>query len=651
MKNFKPAVRVITVILSMAACSPVHDGHRVEIDVSRTGSPIEEYIYGQFIEHLGKCIYGGLWAEMLEDRKFFYPVTYDFSPWGTGEDVYWESGDFVFLDASPWQVIGGEETVSMNHSDPYTGQQSVSIRKMPGSAKAGIRQAGLGVISGKPYLGHIVLGGDKSVLPISVLLFSGPDTVVYRISEISPCFEIYPVEFTPGFSSDSAVFEIFTSGEGELRIGTVSLMPSDNLNGWRRDVVELLKELNSPVYRWPGGNFVSGYNWMDGIGERDKRPPRKNPAWKGVEPNDVGIHEYMDLMKLIDAEPFIAVNTGLGTVGEAAREVEYCNGSSDTEMGKLRALNGHPEPFNVKWWAVGNEMYGSWQLGHMPLEDYVKKHNQAAEAIRRVDPEARLIGVGEVGEWSKTMLSECSDHMDLLSEHIYVKQAVNISDHIGLLARQVEKVANAHRSYLETIPGLKEKNIRIAMDEWNYWYGPYVYGELGVQYHHKDGLGVARGLHEFFRNSDIYFMANYAQTVNVIGCIKTSPTSASFETTGLSLKLYRNHFGIIPVKVEHNNPNLDVSAALTPDRKMITVAVVNSSAAAETILLDFGGVHVSGKARKWIIHHEDPDAFNTPGMEPQVNISGSEIRLRRNTLYVPEYSIVMIALEILQAEG
>ena len=174
-------------------------------------------------------------------------------------------------------------------------------------------------------------------------------------------------------------------------------MPADNILGWRADTLALLKELDSPVYRWPGGNFVSGYDWKDGIGDPDRRPPRKNPAWKGVEPNDVGLHEFMDLMREIGAEPFVAVNTGLGEVDAAAEQVQYANGAADTPMGKLRAENGHPQPFGVEWWAIGNEMYGDWQLGHMPLEQYVEKHKAVVDAMRAVDPTIRPIAVGAVG--------------------------------------------------------------------------------------------------------------------------------------------------------------------------------------------------------------------------------------------------------------
>jgi alpha-N-arabinofuranosidase len=374
----------------------------------------------------------------------------------------------------------------------------------------------------------------------------------------------------------------------------------------------------------------------------DKRPPRKNPAWKGVEHNDVGLHEYMQLMEIIDAEAFVAVNTGLGTVQEVAEQIAYCRGDQETPLGKLRAENGSPAPFNIRWWAVGNEMFGNWQLGHMPLKDYVQKHNDMAKAIWAVDSTAKLIGVGAVGEWSETMLTECADYMNLISEHIYDKELDSLQAHILQIKKSIKRVADAHRGYREKIAGLKEKDIRIAMDEWNYWYGDYIYGELGVRYHQKDGLGIAMGLHEYFRNSDIYYMANYAQTVNVIGAIKTTQTASAFETTGLVLKLYRNQFGTIPVKIESTNPNLDISAALTEDQSALTIAVVNMDSISQSLQLDLGEITLSKQGQQWVIQNSNPEAYNTPSEQPQVVIEEQVLDFSKKVLEVPGYSVKMI---------
>jgi alpha-N-arabinofuranosidase len=642
-----PIVLASVLILSTCNTPKDEDSMKVNIDILKRGVPIEKYIYGQFIEHLGKCIYGGIWAEMIEDRKFYYPVTWDFDPFGSDDDPYWNTGPYPYLKASPWQVIGREETVTMDKSNPFTGEHTPIISLPKGSGKKGVRQGGLGFIKGKSYQGRIILAGDESVLPVNIHLLSRTgESIELRINEISMDYISYPVTFTSSFDCDSTTIEIFSEGHGRFSIGTVSLMPSDNIKGWRKDVVDLMKELNSPVYRWPGGNFVSGYNWKDGIGDRDRRPPRKNPAWKGVEHNDVGIHEYMDLMEILDTEPFIAVNTGLGTVEEVSEEIEYCNGSPETPMGKLRAENGQKEPYKVKWWAVGNEMYGEWQLGHMPLSEYVKKNNAMAEAIWEKDPEAKLIAVGAVGEWSETMLSESSEHMNLLSEHIYVQELDNVQEHALQLRESIRRVADAHRKYRKELESLSDKNIRIALDEWNYWYGDYIYGELGVRYHHKDALGVAIGLHEFFRNSDIYFMANYAQTVNVIGCIKTTATTSGFAATGLPLKLYRNHFGTIPVFIDEVYDDLDIVASLNPNMNKITVSIINIASANKAINLDFGTTRIRPDGRLWSIHNSDPEAYNVPGEEPNIKIVEDHINLSDPNLSIPGYSIFIVEAEI-----
>jgi alpha-N-arabinofuranosidase len=401
-------------------------------------------------------------------------------------------------------------------------------------------------------------------------------------------------------------------------------MPGDNVKGFNREVISYLKELNSPVYRWPGGNFVSGYNWRDGIGDRDRRPPRKNPAWTGIEHNDVGIHEFMELCSLINAEPYIAVNTGLGTVEEVAQQVEYINGAATTPLGKQRSENGHPEPYGVKFWAVGNEMYGDWQLGHIPLSEYVKKHIAMVEAMRKADHSIKLVGVGAVGEWSRTMLAEAKNHMDLLSEHIYCQDTSDLKVHTAQIKDNIKRVADEHRKYRREIPGLNEKDIRIAMDEWNYWYGDYLYGELGCRYFWRDGLGIAAGLHEYFRNSDIYYMANYAQTVNVIGAIKTTKKDVQFETTGIILKFYREHFGQIPVEIEGYNGPLDISVAIDTAKNLLTLAAIN----VDSLSHDFNIKYIDGKVKGidscYEVTNPDPMSYNEPGKERSVDIKKVE---------------------------
>ena len=614
----------------------------VTVDTTKSGAPISKYIYGQFIEHLGRCIYGGIWAEMLEDRKFFYAVTGEAPAWTmytpSKRSYDGEGHPYELLTGSPWMTMGPKGGVKMVTAGAYVGEHT------PELTKAGLMQERLSLMAGREYVGRVVLSGTGAV-SVSLVWGGGAtmrQTVV--IPAVTGEYAKYPLRFRAGGTTDNGRIEIVAAGT--VRVGTSSLMPADNIYGWRADTVALLKELNSPVYRWPGGNFVSGYNWRDGIGDMDRRPPRKNPAWKGIEHNDVGIHEYMALMREIGAEAFVAVNTGLADDKAAAEEVEYLNGSAATKLGKLRGDNGHPEAYGVKWFAVGNEMYGDWQLGHMPLSEYVKKHNRVVAAMRQVDPGIAPIGVGAVGQWSEQMLTQCADAMTLISEHVYWQNKPTVEEHVAQTVASLRKVADAHRAYRQKIPALAGKNIRIAMDEWNYWYGPNDFGELGTRYFVQDGLGIAAGLHEFFRNSDIFFMANYAQTVNVIGAIKTTPTAAEMETTGLVLKLYRERFGVTPVAVTGVAAPLDVVAAWTADRSALTVAIVNPTAKAESITLDLKGAALTGEGMAWVIAGRDRMAHNDPGRRRVVDIKSEPVRGGTGELKVPALGVALYELRV-----
>ena len=287
-------------------------------------------------------------------------------------------------------------------------------------------------------------------------------------------------------------------------------------------------------------------------------------------------------------------------------------------MGRKRAENGSSRPFGVKLWAVGNEMYGDWQIGHMPLEKYVEKHRRGRgrdAGGRPEDPAGRGRRRGRVEPDDARELPPA--HMSYMSEHLYWQDKPDVPAHVAQAVEGIRKVAEAHRAYDREIPALKGKDIRVALDEWNYWYGPNEYGELGTRYFLQDGLGIAAGLHELFRNSDIFFMANYAQTVNVIGAIKTTATAAEMEATGLALALYRRHFGTLPLKVEGAPSPLDVAAAFTADRSALTVAVVNPTGEARRLKLDLAGAAVAGRARRLRPDRRRPLVPQRPGSSPR----------------------------------
>lgn len=602
---------------------------RISIDITKTREPISKYIYGQFIEHLGRCIYGGIWAEVVNDRKFYYKP---------GEKE------------SPWRIIGDKSCLAMSPT-PYVGYNSPEIFIADSGKTCGIEQVNIPLLADMDYTGRIVLAGVPGKADVRVTLSWGDadkQSQSFVIKGITSNYTKIPIAFQSKGTTQNGKLTIEMKGEGRLAIGTISLMPANNIEGFRSDVIQLLKELNSPVYRWPGGNFVSGYNWKDGIGDRDRRPPRKNPAWTGVEHNDMGIDEFMQFCRILNAEPFIAVNSGLGDVAMAAEEVEYCNGAVGTTMGHLRADNGHPQPYNVKFWSVGNEMYGNWQLGHMPLSEYVQKHNVFAKAMRAVDSSAVLVGVGAVGEWDEAMLSNCADHMDLISEHIYRQDwhGGGLMTHVKQLADDIRRVGQAHRDYRKSIPSLKGKDIRIAMDEWNYWYGPHIFGELGTRYFWRDGMGIAAGLNEYFRNSDIFYMANYAQTVNVIGCIKTTGIAAAFETTGLVLKMYREKYGVIPVDVTGSQAPLDITAALNEDRTQLTISVVNPTGKEYSLPYNVSGAKVGKSALLHHIRYDDDMAYNEPGKEQPIKIESFGINSVGKSLVITPKSVNIFVLSL-----
>jgi len=614
----------------------------VTIDAGKTGVPISKFVYGQFIEHLGRCIYGGIWAEMLEDRKFYFPITAKYDPYRGTRNVSKDS-PFAVVGSSPWQITGAPDLVAMVKEDSFVGEHTPLIR--PGS---GIRQLDLGLVKDKKYVGYIYLKPQQQTTNVIISLIWGDKSEDRESTQLLVAANRhgkYAFEFTAGADTTKGSLEIEVTN-GPCFVGTVSLMPADNVDGMRADTLKLLQELNAPMYRWPGGNFVSGYDWRDGIGPRDTRPPRSNPAWTGVEHNDFGFNEFIRFCRLVKAEPMVTVNTGFGDAYSAAAQLEYSNGSTDTRMGAVRAKNGAQEPFDVRYWAIGNEMWGAWQLGYMKMEHYVRKHNWVVDKMREVDPDIVPIASGNAGSWSEGLLRNCADHIDLMGEHFYCREKADLIEHTSQIADNIKKKVEIHKKFRQELDSLEGKDIRIAMTEWNYWYGRHEFGELGTRYFVKDGLGVAVGLHEFFRQSDMIFLANYAQTVNVIGCIKASKTAAAFETTGLALKLYRNHFGSIPLAVTGDAKPVDVAAALTEDGDALTVAIVNPTEQQYVLTVDLQGARVRRSGTLWRIVHTDPKAYNEPGAEPNVVINAELITDISSDVSLPPLSISLYKLPI-----
>lgn len=623
-------LQVDEIVLERTSRTPLNPSITIDMDQKR--EPMSEYIYGQFIEHMGRSIYGGIWAEMLEDRKFYFVPNTQYSPW----KVNVPSG--LIIDSL----------------DAYVGDYSPILRATSDTTTT-FYQENLVLEEGRRYGGHVVFSGRSSVMPVDVILSWGDnrrqrDTV--RIRTGSRRYQKHEIAFRAGADTENGQISIVPRGEGVLEIGTLSLMPANNVDGFRKDVLALLKQLNAPVYRWPGGNFVSGYNWKDGVGPRDRRPPRLDRAWASdyehrwdaIESNDVGIHEFMRLCEILGAEPYVAVNTGLGTARLAAEEVEYLNGRVETPMGQWRAENGHPDPFGVQFFAVGNEMFGDWQLGHMPVEQYVEKHNRVAEAMWEVDSSIDLVGVGDLGDWNEQMYAHSADYMTYISEHFYRQNwhGGGLMTHVMQIPNAIEEIANAHRQWRSKTG----KDIEVILDEWNYWYGPHVYGLLGTRYFLRDALGIAAGINEYLRNSDIIYMANYAQTVNVIGAIKTSPTGAFLSATGEVLKTYREEMGVIPVRTSGEKLPFDVASARTRNGEYLTVSVVNPTERSWELPIEVRGGEVTSEGTAYVITGEHDMVYNEMEHQNRVETTTRRVNVEDGTVRVPSVSSTILKFPV-----
>ena len=254
--------------------------------------------------------------------------------------------------------------------------------------------------------------------------------------------------------------------------------PTADEKGYRMDVAELVKELGVPVIRYPGGNFVSCYDWHDGIGPKEQRPRRMDYAWATSETNEFGIDEFCQWAEKVGIEPMIAVNLGTGSIKDAGDLVEYCNHPGGTYWSDLRAQNGHPEPYNIKYWCLGNEMEGSWQAGHLSAEDYTKKALEAAKIMRWVDPSIKLVACGSSYEmlptyleWDRVMLTELYEQVDYISTHNYTMNAGQGTTNFLAAYKQLDTHIKASAKAVEFVKAKNhfDKDIKICLDEWNVW--------------------------------------------------------------------------------------------------------------------------------------------------------------------------------------
>ncbi|KDR71905.1 hypothetical protein GALMADRAFT_253689 [Galerina marginata CBS 339.88] len=407
---------------------------------------------------------------------------------------------------------------------------------------------------------------------------------------------------------------------------------ADEKTGFRKDVLDALKALKIPIVRYPGGNFVSTYRWQDGIGPRDLRPRRPELAWLTEESNQFGTDEFIQWCRELGAEPFICLNMGTGTMEDALAWVEYCNSSSNTFYANLRRKNGHAEPYGVKYWALGNEVYGPWQVGQMEAQDYAKKAYQWAKALRLLDPSIKLISCGESGftDWDRVTLQKLAPMVDYHSIHLYtLSQGKHIVNVMGPAA--AEKGLEITRSLIDLakIESGLSKDLTVCFDEWNVWDPVRAPGEKGAEEHYdlSDALAVASWLNVFIRKADIVKIACIAQSINVISPIITSPFGLFRQTTYFPLYLFSNLMrgSSLSVYVDTPSPGLTYTGPNVP-KFIHDLSVHTPDSAKLTKFVDVSAVLAStgqgNELRIAIVNRSEELEFDVPIIiGPQANVN------------------------------
>jgi alpha-L-arabinofuranosidase len=394
--------------------------------------------------------------------------------------------------------------------------------------------------------------------------------------------------------------------------------PLADEQGFRKDVLDAVRRLRPPVLRWPGGNFVSGYHWTDGIGPKEHRPRRMELAWHAEESNHFGTDEFMAFCAAVGAEPYLCVNMGTGTMDEAQAWLEYCNGTGDTEWANRRRANGHDAPYGVRYWGLGNEMHGSWQIGQKSAEDYAKEARQWAKILIWTDPSIELVSCGEFGwtDWDEAVIPALAEFVRWHSIHLYTGSEDYWSN--VLAPHQAERAMRITAALIEKARYSQKIShpIHVAYDEWNVWFRERE-GQAGLEerYNLADALAVATYLHAFVRYANVVKMANLAQLVNVIAPIVTNEHGIFLQSIYHPLRLFADHLGVSALDVHVQSERHEVQEAAEPDPWPHTVADVGPFAVLDAVAT------LSGTGRKLMLSvvNRSPDTDVTA----EIRLTGS----------------------------
>jgi alpha-N-arabinofuranosidase len=449
--------------------------------------------------------------------------------------------------------------------------------------------------------------------------------------------------------------------------------------GFRSDVLAALSKLGMTAMRYPGGNFVSGYHWEDGVGPRENRPTVRELAWQSIEPNQVGTDEFISLSRKMDWTPMLAVNLGTGTAEEARNWVEYCNGEKGSRYADMRAANGSSQPHGVKLWCLGNEMDGPWQLGHVPADQYAIRAQQAGKLMKAIDESIELVVCGSCTtllpsymEWDRVVLEYLGDLADYISLHRYVDNRANDTPNFLAVGNSIDRQIEEMDAACRFVQGKRRSRKRpyLCFDEWNVWYKtfnregmdprgespPHLIEEI---YNLEDALVAAGFLNSFIRHADSVKIANLAQIVNVIAPLLTRGDELLVQSIYYPFEMFskrRDGISLRPsvegpgyVGAQHGEVNfVDCSAIWKGDQ--LSVFAVNRSldeeAPFEVALADREIAALESAELLAGSDAKDANSFEEPDRIRSRAYQGVEIRSGRARATLPPLSLLAMTLRL-----
>lgn len=404
--------------------------------------------------------------------------------------------------------------------------------------------------------------------------------------------------------------------------------------GFRKGVLEAVKKIKIPILRWPGGNFASGYHWEDGIGPKENRAIRYDPAWRVEETNHFGTQEFLNFCAKVNAEPYICVNMGDGNIKEVVNWVEYCNHEGNSYYAQLRKRHGHAKSYRVRYWGLGNEVYAEWQIGYKSADDYSKIAKEFAKAMKWVDPKIKLIATGaDNPEWDYKVVKSLKNYIDYISIHAYYSCLSKDYHKAMAISKIVEDRTKVLKGVIDAGVNSSDSHVGIAWDEWNMlnWlhYEKHLENDNNCYYNLQNALVTASVLNAFQRLCNIVKMANYSPLVNIRGAIFTHSGGIVLRPQYHVFNLYANHSGevVLDPLVDSESYTCTLSAE---ERK--TVKYINKN-----VKVDFLDVSASFDENKLFIavvnKHDSEDIISRIDLRGFIPSSGNVYQIAPKKLH------------------